>query len=212
MPDCSRLGKLSRGASRIPSLTVGAQPEIPRADRKLKPNPDGQGGDLRTILVCALLLTGCNVGPKYIKPVAPTAPSYKESAPTAFSQAPPGTWQPATPQDAGLKGKWWEMFNEPELNALEERLNIDNQNIKQYFENFMAARAQVREARAAYYPSLTANPSLTKTGTGGKSGNTSTNSGNGGSDYALPSKRSWAPDLWGPRPVTQSTNFSTRPK
>ena len=43
------------------------------------------------------------------------------------------------------------MFNEPELNALEEQLNIDNQNIAQYFQNFMAARAQVREARAGFF-------------------------------------------------------------
>jgi hypothetical protein len=59
---------------------------------------------------------------------------------------------PRSPQDAALKGKWWEMFNEPELNALEEQLNINNQNIAQYFQNFMAARAQVSEARAATFP------------------------------------------------------------
>ena len=68
-----------------------------------------------------------------------------------------------------LKGKWWEMFNEPELNALEEQLNINNQNIAQYFQNFMAARAQVREARASYFPTVTANPAFTSTGTGGSS-------------------------------------------
>ena len=59
-------------------------------------------------------------------------PAFKEAAPAAYSEAPPGTWQPAQPQDAKIKGKWWEMFNEPELNALEDQLNIDNQNIAQY--------------------------------------------------------------------------------
>ena len=87
--------------------------------------------------------------PEICKPAAlRRRPRSRKSAPAAYSAAPPGTWQPAQPQDAVLKGKWWEMFNEPELNALEEQLNIDNQNIAQYFQNFMAARAQVREARA----------------------------------------------------------------
>ena len=138
--------------------------------------------------LCILFLSGCNVGPKYVKPAAPSAPAYKEAAPANYSDAPPGTWQPAQPQDANLKGKWWELFNEPELNALEEQLNIDNQNIKQFFENFMAARAQVREARAGLFPTLTGNPQLGVSGTG--KGSTS-------STAALPVEASWAPDLWG---------------
>jgi NodT family efflux transporter outer membrane factor (OMF) lipoprotein len=143
------------------------------------------------------LTSACNVGPKYVKPAAPIAPAFKESAPAAYSSAADGTWQPAQPADAKLKGKWWEIFNEPELNALEDQLNIDNQNIKQYFENFMAARAQVREARAGYFPTVTANPALTKTGTGGRTNASSATESNGASDYSLPVEASWAPDLWG---------------
>jgi NodT family efflux transporter outer membrane factor (OMF) lipoprotein len=115
--------------------------------------------------VCISLLTGCNVGPKYTPPAMPPPPAFKEAAPAAYSSAPPGTWQPAQPQDAVLKGKWWEIFNEPELNALEDQLNIDNQNIAEYFQNFMAARAQVREARAGYYPTVTVNPSVSNSRT-----------------------------------------------
>jgi NodT family efflux transporter outer membrane factor (OMF) lipoprotein len=138
--------------------------------------------------ICIVLLSGCDVGPKYAKPSTPAPPAFKEAAPAMYSSAPPGTWQPAQPQDATLKGKWWEMFNEPELNALEEQLNIDNQNIKQFFQNFMAARAQITEARASYYPTLTANPSVNKTGSG--NGTTTTS-------LALSLEASWAPDLWG---------------
>jgi NodT family efflux transporter outer membrane factor (OMF) lipoprotein len=170
----------------------------------------------------AILLSGCNVGPRYVAPVAPAPPAFKESAPAAYASAPPGAWQPAQPQDAALKGKWWEMFNEPELNALEEQLNIDNQNIAQYFQNFMAARAQVREARAGYFPTVTFNPAFTKagggaaaasavTGTSGTTGtsstgtsstststtSTSTTKSGGGTDFALPIDVSWEPDLWG---------------
>src|SRR5580698_6906299 len=114
------------------------------------------------LLMCVCLLAGCNVGPKYVRPSATAAPIYKESAPAAYKDSVPGEWQPAEPRDATLKGKWWEIFNEPELNALEDQLNIDNQNIAQYFQNFMAARAQVREARAGYFPTVTANPSVTR--------------------------------------------------
>jgi NodT family efflux transporter outer membrane factor (OMF) lipoprotein len=154
------------------------------------------------------LLSGCNVGPKYVPLALPAPPAFKEASPENYSAAPPGTWQPAKPQDAVLKGKWWEMFNEPELNGLEEQLNIDNQNIAQFFQNFMAARAQVREARAAYFPVVTANPSVTATRTGGAAGGTAIATGGatsvspagGGAistTYSLPLEASWAPDLWG---------------
>jgi NodT family efflux transporter outer membrane factor (OMF) lipoprotein len=162
-----------------------------------------------------LLLSGCRVGPKYVTPTAPApAPAYKESSPTAFKDAPDGTWQPAQPQDAMLKGKWWEVFNEPELNGLEEQLDINNQNIATYFQNFMAARTLVREARASYYPTLTADPSYDRTkspstlrnaattasGTGTGSGTTTgvaTTGGTTSTVLSLPFDVSWEPDLWG---------------
>lgn len=171
------------------------------------------------LFACMLLLEACNVGPKYTKPAMPAPPAFKESAPAAYTSAPPGTWQPASPQDAVIKGKWWEMFNEPELNALEDQVNINNQNIAQYFENFMAARAQVREAQSGFYPTVTANPSISKSGNaaGGSttaitssnsiaSGTTTAASGAGASSstgvatfggISLPIEASWAPDLWG---------------
>jgi NodT family efflux transporter outer membrane factor (OMF) lipoprotein len=138
--------------------------------------------------ICILFLDACNVGPKYVKPAAPAPPAFKEAAPSAYSEAPPGTWQPAQPQDSKIKGKWWEIFNEPELNALEEQLNIDNQNVKQYFENFMAARAQVREAHSQLFPTLGLGPTLSVAGTG---------KGAVTSSGGVPLEASWAPDLWG---------------
>ena len=106
------------------------------------------------------LLSGCNVGPKYVSRPLPPRRRSRNRLPRLIAIAPAG--RPGSrrkPQDAVLKGKWWEMFKEPELNALEDQLNIDNQNIAQYFQNFMAARAQVREARARLFPTVTANPS-----------------------------------------------------
>jgi NodT family efflux transporter outer membrane factor (OMF) lipoprotein len=156
---------------------------------------------------CAL--TGCNVGPAYVRPSSPAPEAYKAAAPAAYSALPQGTWQPARPEDAALKGKWWEIFSEPELDTLEEQLNINNQNIAQYFQNFMAARAQVAGAHAGYFPTLTTVPSYTEgragkaaaaTITGTSSSGTPTAKANTGqlvTEAALPFDVSWEPDLWG---------------
>jgi NodT family efflux transporter outer membrane factor (OMF) lipoprotein len=150
-----------------------------------------------TILL-SIMLSGCVVGPKYHAPKTQTPTVYKES-PTQFNDNSNDTWKVAQPSDAMLRGKWWEVFKDPELNALEEQLDINNQNIKQYFENFMAARAIVREARSQYFPTLTAGPSIGRTqgsanlGGGANSGNIVGQS----STFSLPLEASWAPDLWG---------------
>jgi NodT family efflux transporter outer membrane factor (OMF) lipoprotein len=147
------------------------------------------------LLICGLL--GCNVGPRYVRPDVPSPPAFKELGP---QQAPDGsTWKPAQPQDDALRGKWWEIYEEPELNALEEQLNISNQNIARSFDNFMAARAQVRQARSAYYPTLSIGPSYarnrvpqTQTATSSFS-----NSNANSNLFNLPFDVSWEPDLWG---------------
>jgi NodT family efflux transporter outer membrane factor (OMF) lipoprotein len=171
---------------------------------------------LTLVMMTFAFLPACRVGPKYVRPTAPDASTYKEIAPDEYSQTLSGVWHPAQPQDATLKGKWWEIFNEPELNELEEQLNINNQNIAQFFQNFMAAKAQVREARAGYFPTVSFNPALTRGGTAATSaarttntasttntagattiGGTPVNLGGGFSFYSLPVEVSWAPDLWG---------------
>jgi NodT family efflux transporter outer membrane factor (OMF) lipoprotein len=149
-----------------------------------------------------LSLPACVVGPKY-HPPAPPAPAaaYKES-PTQFKET--GDWTVALPADAKLRGKWWEIFNDPELNVLEEQLDINNQNIKQFFENFMEARAVVREARAQYFPTLSTAPSFTRSRTSGNLSTTPVNTSGKGAEpqlqstiYSLPLEASWEPDLWG---------------
>lgn len=170
------------------------------------------------LALAAVTLTGCHVGPRYIKPVVPPPPAFKESSPEAYSNSLPGTWEPAKPQDAVLKGKWWEAFNEPELNSLEEQLDINNQNLALYFQNFMAARAIVRETRSQQFPTLNVSPSYRRQktpstlrnavatsagGTAGTGGSGSTSSGVASTSgttstvISLPFDVSWAPDLWG---------------
>jgi NodT family efflux transporter outer membrane factor (OMF) lipoprotein len=149
--------------------------------------------------IFALLgLQGCNVGPKYVRPAVSAPSTFKESGP---QQAPNGTvWKPAQPQDAILRGKWWEIYQEPELNSLEEKLNISNQNIARAFENFMAARAQVQQARSNYYPTLSvgvsyarnrSSQSQTTAAPGLSKANPNSNA------FNLPFDVAWEPDLWG---------------
>jgi NodT family efflux transporter outer membrane factor (OMF) lipoprotein len=148
-------------------------------------------------LVLCCLFTACMPGPKYHAPAPPplTANSYKES--TVNFQDTDG-WKVANPQDAMLRGKWWEIFHEPELNGYEDQLEINNQNIKQYFENFMEARALVREARAQYWPTVTTGPSWSRSKSSGNLGASSTaNQGSTASLWSFPLDVSWTPDFFG---------------
>jgi len=147
-------------------------------------------------------LTGCNVGPKYTPP-AMTAPADFKESPTQFKETPDtpnGGWTVAQPQDAALRGKWWEIYNEPDLNALEDDLNVDNQNIREAFENFMEARSLVRETRSQLFPTLSVGPAYTRSQQSSNlgSGAIATNqSGKQSQVFSLPGEVSWEPDLWG---------------
>lgn len=153
---------------------------------------------LMLLCIGVLAITpACLLGPKYHapKPATPAAPNYKES--TLNFQDAQG-WKVANPQEAMLRGKWWETFNDPELNALEDQVNINNQNIKQYFENLMTARAEIREARAQYWPTITANPSWNRSRSSSTLSNSSqANTGRTSSIVSFPVDVSWVPDLWG---------------
>jgi NodT family efflux transporter outer membrane factor (OMF) lipoprotein len=146
----------------------------------------------------ALFLTGCLVGPKYhVPPATAQAPpaAYKES-PTPFQDT--EGWKVAQPQDAMLRGKWWEIYNDPELNALEDQLNINNQNIKQFFENFMEARTLIAQARSQLFPTLTTAPSYSRSRSSSNLGtSTVANPGRESSIGTLGLDASWEPDLWG---------------
>lgn len=97
-------------------------------------------------------LAGCSVGPKYKMPTAPTPTAYKEM----------GDWKTAQPNDQNFGGNWWEIFRDPQLNALEEQINISNQNLKAALAQYQQSRATLRYYRADYYPSLTTSPSINR--------------------------------------------------
>ena len=174
-------------------------------------------------VVPSCFMAGCMVGPKYHPQpaIAPTTPSYPSAtARNAANVADDGSvWKTAAPGDAMLRGKWWLVFGDPELNALEEQLDTNNETIKQSFEQFMAARALIREARAQLYPTATIGPAFrrsrasgnlrnatttsgaTGVGTGTGTGSTGpavlTNNGQQSTLWSAPLDLSWEPDLWG---------------
>jgi len=141
------------------------------------------------------------VGPKYTRPSVPNPPAYKELPPEA-SQA-ENQWKIARPQDAAIRGKWWEAFHDPQLNELEEKANSSNQTIAAAAANFLAARALVRQARSQYFPTVTTNPSIMNSRpSAGQFGGLQAGSSSGltvksFTDYSLPFDASWEPDFWG---------------
>lgn len=155
---------------------------------------------------CLLALAGCMVGPKYRTPSALPRPAqtpaaYRELTPADFKNT--DGWKVAEPKDDALRGKWWEIFNDPKLNALEEKVSVSNQNIAAAAASFFAARALVKEARSQLFPTVTTNPAITvqrpsHTLSGGASGAASTSSSSGTfTDYSFPFDATWQPDLFG---------------
>ena len=105
-------------------------------------------------LVCLVLTsTACTVGPKYQRPEARVPTAYKELPPASFKAA--DGWKVAQPNDEAPRGKWWEVFQDPELNALEEQVDISNQTLAIAEAQLRGARAAIGVARAALFPTVT---------------------------------------------------------
>ncbi len=112
----------------------------------------------------ALCLGACAVGPNYKRPAVDTPVAYKKT----------DKWKPANPSDDMIRGKWWEIYHDPQLNALEEQVNISNQNVLMYEAQFFEAAAEVKVARAALFPTITASPAFSesKSSSNGRGGTT----------------------------------------
>ena len=143
------------------------------------------GGALFAFL---MLLPGCAVGPRYSRPSAPVPPDYKET---------PQNWKPAQPADQTLRGKWWEIYQDPQLNALEEKINISNQSLKAAQAQFVQARATVRYNRADYYPTITAGVSATRERFSQDRPLAIASSVTTTNDLVVPVDMSYEPDVWG---------------
>ncbi|HLG96376.1 MAG TPA: efflux transporter outer membrane subunit [Bryobacteraceae bacterium] len=169
----------------------------------------------------ALASAGCMVGPNYKRPSAPAPPAFKEQPPENFKEASAEGWKQSQPGDAYAKGKWWEVYNDPALNALEEQVGISNQNVQQAEALYRQAKGAVGVAHAALFPVITTAPSISASQSGGGGSGFVSNGnvvGNGAgaasassairTSYVFPFDVSWAPDLWGNirRGVTANIN------
>ena len=137
------------------------------------------------VVAAAAFLPGCTVGPDYVRPSMETPAAYKET----------GDWKPAEPRDDVSRGNWWEIFHDPQLSALIERVDISNQNIRVAEAQFRQAQALVQQARAGYFPTLAGGVSTVRS--------QSPNLPNAPTvtrpvtTYNLPVNAIWEPDLWG---------------
>ncbi|MBV8069963.1 MAG: efflux transporter outer membrane subunit [Acidobacteriaceae bacterium] len=145
------------------------------------------------LLLCAIWLASCTVGPKYTKPPVPAAPQYTEQPPASYQGA--AGWKPAQPQDAVIRGNWWEIFHDPQLNSLEQQIEPANQTLKVAEANFRAARAAIKYNHSFLYPTLSAAPNIS----GNRiSGNNPTSLGSFQyGNFVLPISVSYDADLWG---------------
>jgi NodT family efflux transporter outer membrane factor (OMF) lipoprotein len=144
-------------------------------------------------LVAALALVSCSVGPQYAKPTVPAAPAYSEQPPAQFEAAP--GWKTAQPSDAMVKGKWWEIFDEPELNTLEEQVGPANQSLKIAEANYREARSNIQFQRSFRFPTVSVSPSITGNRISGHS--PTGDSGLQYGQFSLPINASFDADFWG---------------
>lgn len=144
-----------------------------------------------------VLLAGCTVGPNYHRPTAANAPEWRENA-VPPPNPPNGTWKQAEPSDQVLRGQWWRMYEDPQLNALEDKIALSNQTLRAAMEQYFQAREEVRIARSNYYPTLAAGPSIGRTRESYNQPNTNRALTNYQfNTYSISGQAQWEPDLWG---------------
>ncbi len=141
------------------------------------------------VLLASSVLDGCTVGPDYHKPTAPISTTFKEAE----------GWKAASPQDELPKGPWWELYQDPQLNALVAQVQLNNQNVAVYAAQYQQALALVRESRANQFPLLTGTGSSTRseTSTGSSSSTSTSSSGGVRKEHSASLDLSWEADIWG---------------
>jgi NodT family efflux transporter outer membrane factor (OMF) lipoprotein len=143
-----------------------------------------------------LLLAGCMVGPRYVKPTVPLAPDFKEQPPDSFKES--GGWKPAQPGDQTIRGNWWEIFGDSQLDALEDQLTSSNQNLKVAEDRLRQARAMIRFNRASLAPTISTSPSIfNERASANQPYFPASQANNGTGAFSLPFDLSYEVDLWG---------------
>ena len=144
-----------------------------------------------------LLLTGCLVGPKYHVPAAAVPPAYHEAPLSPPPNPANGSWKQAAPAADSVRGQWWEVYQDAQLNTLEQQLTQKNQSLKAAYEVYEQARELIRVDRASLFPTA-------GVGSAGSHQRMSSNrpfvvpgAASSYSDTTLVGTAQWEPDLWG---------------
>lgn len=159
-------------------------------------------GAFAALAAASLLLAGCKpVGPDYSRPGYQAPAIYKETGASTVVVPPPnpagGGWQAANPSDGMLRGKWWEIYQDPQLNSLEERIATNNQSLRQAAETYLAARDQVSAARSSLFPRLSGSISASRDRESAHRPLATATSGTTFNDLTIGGQASWEPDFWG---------------
>jgi len=146
----------------------------------------------------AMMISGCTVGPNYHRPTAPSAPAFEESAvPVPPPNPPNGGWKQVTPNDSAIRPNWWEMYQDPQLNKLEEQVAVSNQTLKASYEQYMQARAAIQVYRSQYFPTLTVAPAASRDRVSANRPLHVAGTQTTYNDLVLQGQATWEPDLWG---------------
>jgi NodT family efflux transporter outer membrane factor (OMF) lipoprotein len=161
----------------------------------------GKSISVLAALISLTVLTACKpVGPDYNRPGYQAPAAYKETGAAAIVPPPNptgGSWKPANPSDGMLRGKWWEIYQDPQLNQYEDRIATNNVQLRQAYETWLAARDLVASARSGLFPTLSVSPSAGREKFSenqplfNKANPTDYN------NFVISGQASWEPDFWG---------------
>jgi NodT family efflux transporter outer membrane factor (OMF) lipoprotein len=150
-----------------------------------------QPAALVAVIGFALFASGCSFAPKYAPPSVATPRAFKEMTPDQAKVT--EGWKTAQPSDDAIRGQWWKLFGDTNLDALEDQVDISNQTVVVALEDFLAARAVVKQSRSEFFPTVGIDPSVTREKTSAING-----TGNKPfTEYLLAADASWEPDFWG---------------
>jgi NodT family efflux transporter outer membrane factor (OMF) lipoprotein len=142
-------------------------------------------------LLAVLTLGGCKVGPNYKTPAMPAPPAFSDNGHN-------GNWLTANPADAANRGDWWAIYQDAELNDLEQRCATANQNIAAALHAYEQAHDLVRENKSSLYPTVSIGAAATRNRISTTrplvhEPGVATNYW----DFLIPLTISWEPDFWG---------------
>lgn len=176
-----------REALRQPELTASSASRSSQSTGFLVRRQASANFLIAFLVLSVIFPGGCTVGPKYVRPPVDTPGAYKEA----------GNFAPAEPADQSAKGNWWEIYQDPQLNALEEKVSVSNQNLKAAQAQFLAARAAVQISRSGLFPNITGGVAASRIDQSQNKALFSSTEQKGYNDFQIPVDVSYEPDVWG---------------